>query len=840
MEKGCCNYATALLCIIDEIGGKMNRIYLNEEWKFTEHFESALCECDYHGDGLVDVRLPHTCKEVPFHYFDENEYQMVSGYRRMLFAPKEWQGKCVFFTCEGAAHETETYVNGHLVCKHSCGYTGFTVDISQYLLYGYDNTIVMKVNSKENINVPPFGLVIDYMTFGGVYRDVYLEVKEQEHIADVFIKGEISYQKTKGSLIAEVRFSDAMISNSVEKNSDWKLKGYLQRSFTDVCPRNQQDAWNEEKLLFETEITVQETACVTIECQVDDIHRWDTNQPYLYELKLELIVNESVVDTHQVRFGFRKVEFRADGFYLNEKKIKIRGLNRHQSYPYVGYAMPESMQKQDVDILKKELGCNAVRTSHYPQSHYFVDRCDELGLLVFMEIPGWQHIGDGEWKAQACQNVKDMIGQFRNHPAIMIWGVRINESGDDDTFYEETNRIAHELDDSRQTGGVRNFKNSHLLEDVYTYNEFIHDGIKPGCEPKKNVTSDMGKGYLITEYNGHMYPTKSFDWEEHRLEHAMRHARVLDAVGREEDIAGSFGWCMFDYNTHKDFGSGDRICYHGVTDMFRNAKLAATVYACQQEKEIILEISSSMDIGEHPATNLGNIYIFTNADSVRMYKNDCFIKEYCNSETTFTGISHGPILLNDFVGDMLETKEGFGKKQAKMIASALNYIAIHGYQSFPPHIIWKALRAIVQYHMKPDELVNLYVKYIGNWGENAVSYRFEAVKDGKVVKTVIKQPMRQLHLNTLVSHTTLQENNSYDVASIRIKAVDDNENLAPFFQEPIKVELEGPLQLIGPDVISLKGGMGGLYVKTTGQKGSARVRLTNPQLLISEITFEIR
>ena len=112
------------------------------------------------------------------------------------------------------------------------------------------------------------------------------------------------------------------------------------------------------------------------------------------------------------RIGFRRAEFKKDGFYLNGKKIKLRGLNRHQSYPYVGYAMPKSMQQLDADILKRELGVNAVRTSHYPQSHYFIERCDEIGLLVFTEIPGWQHIGDAAWKDQAVENVRDMVKQY--------------------------------------------------------------------------------------------------------------------------------------------------------------------------------------------------------------------------------------------------------------------------------------------------------------------------------------------------------------------------------------------------------------------------------------------
>ena len=137
------------------------------------------------------------------------------------------------------------------------------------------------------------------------------------------------------------------------------------------------------------------------------------------------------------------------------------------------------------------------------------------------------------------------------------------------------------------------------------------------------------------------------------------------------------------------------------------------------------------------------------------------------------------------------------------------------------------------------DMVSLYTKYIGNWGETATSYRFEAIKNGEVVKTVVKEPMRSVHLETKVSHTKLHEGSTYDVAAIRIRAVDENENLLPYFQEPIKIEVEGPLTVIGDDVISLKGGMGGLYVKTTGEKGEAKVRLVNPQLEAIEIAFYI-
>ena len=276
----------------------------------------------------------------------------------------------------------------------------------------------------------------------------------------------------------------------------------------------------------------------------------------------------------------------------------------------MGYAAPARAQRLDADILKYELGCNAVRTSHYPQSHAFIDRCDELGLLVFTEIPGWQHIGGEEWKEQAVRNTEEMIRQYRNHPSIFMWGVRINESQDDDGLYQRTVETARGLDPTRPTGGVRYLKKSHLLEDVYTYNDFSHTGDNPGCDAKAAVTPDMEKAYFITEYNGHMFPTKAFDDEEHRKEHAMRHVRVLDSAASHADIGGTFGWCMFDYNTHKDFGSGDKICYHGVLDMFRNPKLAASVYASCHAALDCLTVSSTMSIGDHPAGQIGEVAVF--------------------------------------------------------------------------------------------------------------------------------------------------------------------------------------------------------------------------------------
>ncbi len=831
------------------------RIYLNNDWEFTEEWTrefSEKTECAGQGQFEI-VQLPHTCRETPYHYFDESLYQMICGYRRVINAPSAWENKRIFLTIEAAGHEAEVYLNGKLLARHSCGYTSFTAELTEHLKPGVSNLLAVRVDSREELNIPPFGYVIDYMTYGGLYREVWLDITEKQRIMDVFVRPEIPQGERllrgipdimlQSGYTDHVRFSgrvetelqldpgipdaegELQIRQTVLK--DGKI---LAEKMTDPagCSRIRRPAGDGLSEACRLELTVPE-ACL-----------WDIVSPQLYLLRTELLQNGKVIDLAETSFGFRTAVFEKDGFFLNGRKLKIVGLNRHQSFPYVGYAMPESQQKHDADILKKELGLNAVRTSHYPQSRYFIDRCDEIGLLVFTEIPGWQHIGDEAWKEQAVRNTQDMILQYRNHPSVILWGVRINESADDDDLYRRTNALAHELDDTRQTGGVRCHKKSSLLEDVCTYNDFSHSGTNAGCEPKKNVTSDRSKAYMVTEYNGHMYPTKSFDSELHRQEHALRHARVLNAIAKEQDIAGSFGWCFADYNTHRDFGSGDRICYHGVMDMFRNPKPAAAVYAAQQEQNPVLEVISSMDIGEHPTGNIGEIYLFTNAEQVRMYKNDILLKTYTPENPDYTALAHPPVRIDDFVGDALQKGESFTERQAGLVKDLLNYGAVYGFSHMPPRILAKAAVLMQRYRMTFEDAYRLFGKYIGSWGGSATVYRFEALCGGEIVKTVIKSPAEGVFLHAEADHTDLCEGRTYDVAAVRITARDQNGNILPFYQGALKLKAEGPVTIIGPDMAQLRGGMGGTYVKTSGEEGEASLLMTGEQSEPVKILFTIR
>lgn len=764
-------------------------IAFNNDWLFTENFDAGF-------DEAVSVRLPHTAKEIPYNYINCRDYQMVCGYRKIFTAPGDWQGKKLILRFDGAAHEATVFCNGERVGYHACGYTAFCVDITDLVRLGGENVIDVRLDTRESLNIPPFGFVIDYLCYGGLYREVTLEVKEPEYIKEVLIENtglreiRVRIASECGSLVTDiVDNSGAVISSAVGK---------------------------------------------AFELNVPEAELWSVDSPALYTARVRAMRGGECVDEKRLRFGFRTVKFKSDGFYLNGERLKIRGLNRHQSYAYVGYAMPRSVQELDAEILKNELGVNAVRTSHYPQSQHFISRCDELGLLVFTEIPGWQHIGDEGWKRQAVKNTDEMVRQYMHHPSIMLWGVRINESQDCDELYRRTNAVAHTLDSGRQTSGVRYIEKSRLLEDVYAYNDFSHCGDNAGLKPKKSVTAKKHNGYLVSECNGHMFPTKAFDDERHRLDHALRHAKVLDAMYADDDISGIFPWCMFDYNTHQDFGSGDGICYHGVMDMFRNPKLASAVYASQSEDKPCCVVSSSMDIGEHPAGDIGRVYVFTNADCVRLYKDGMFVREFAPSREEYPALPHPPVIIDDFIGELLITQEGFDEKTAAAVKECLLAVAKFGPSSLPPKILAKFARLMLLKGFKFSDGVELYGKYIGNWGGEATKWRFDAVKGGKLICSVTRSPGQRVHLEVSTSKTQLCEGDTYDAAAVRIRAVDEHGNLAPYWQEPVILKCSGPIMLIGPEIISLKGGSGGCYVKTCGSSGSAELCVND-----IKIKFEI-
>ncbi|WP_040198319.1 glycoside hydrolase family 2 protein [Candidatus Soleaferrea massiliensis] len=789
-------------------------VHLNYDWKYIPSFKEEYTAAGFDDSGFQTVNLPHTNIETPYNNFDEQMYQFISCYRRKILIPEEYEGKVLMLRFEGVACYAQVYVNGKQVCFHKGGYTPFECNIASYVEYGAENTIAVMVDSTERDDIPPFGHALDYMTFGGIYREVSLEVLPKSYIENVFVR-------TRNVLEPEKLVDMDVLLSSAEGCDGIRV-------VVEDAEENTVMEWNHTGELGEK---------VNLKHACEYVKLWDIGSPNLYQMKVFLLSQNEVVDEYRTRFGFREVQFTPKGFFLNGRKVKIRGLNRHQSYPYVGYAMPKSAQREDADILKYELGVNLGRTSHYPQSRHFLDRCDEIGLLVFEETPGWQHIGEGSWKNVVCENIREMIRRDFNHPSIIIWGVRINESPDDDGLYTLTNKIAHELDDTRPTGGVRKFAGSHLLEDVYTYNDFIHRGEnQPLDDPMEVAKADVP--YLVTEHNGHMFPTKSFDHESKCTEHALRHLRVMNKMYATEQISGSIGWCMADYNTHKDFGSGDRVCYHGVLDMFRCPKQAASAYASQKDGEPVMAVSSEMNIGEYNACEIGTVYVYTNCDTVKLYKNDKYIGDYHADTKQFGSLPHPPVVIDDFIGNQLVDEEGFSEKDAAVVKKILVGITQLGFNA--PSEFPEEMAYLKEIGIGYDECIDLYGKYVGNWGEKQVTYRFDGYNGDEKVCSVTKTPASKTMLEVKASNGTLIEDETYDVARISVKAVSEYGNLLPFSNDVVSVEVSGPVEVIGPKTFALIASQRAFWVKTVGCSGKASVKISSEQLGEKIITLDVK
>ena len=734
----------------DSAAGGRLILPINRNWRYNPKFVEGAHDKTFDDAAFQRVVVPHTNIKLPWHSFDDKDYEFVSIYRRRFKLPPEARGKHVFVDFEGVMTASTVWINGVRLEEYKGGYTPFSFDLTPHIDFAGENVLVVDVDSTERPDIPPFGYQIDYLTFGGIYREVSLRVVPGTFIANIFAK-------PMDVLSAHPRVQvDCFLQNLEASREPMSLEVELREG-------NQGLAKGTAKVPASAATTAPVTHTVTLE-NLSGIKLWDLVTPNLYSVQVRLVKGTQIVDQDSRRIGFREAQFTDHGFELNGKVLKLRGLDRHQTFPFVGQAMPGRPQRRDAEILRVNLRCNIVRTSHYPQSRHFLDACDELGLLVLEEIPGWQHIGDEAWKLISIDNVRRMIERDWNHPSIILWGVRINESKDDHDFYTRTNALAHKLDPTRQTGGIRYFQESEFLEDVFTMNDFGFP-LKPPNHPR----------YLNTEFVGHTYPTKTIDNKERLMEHTVRHARVHDQLASNPQYAGGIGWCAFDYNTHYDFGSGDRICYHGVTDIFREPKPAAGFYKsqCDPSEEIVLEPAFHWARGDE-SIGFTKGMVCSNCDHLKFYVGDKLVAEADPDKTQFQHLRYAPFTAN--------------------LGSAVH-----------------------------------------QWGDLRIEgYR----QDKKVITKALSGKGIDQKFALLPDDTKLNADGA-DTTRVVLRVTDEYGAIRPFANDAIKLELEGPAEMIGDNPFALVGGTGAIWIRAKEQVGTVQLTATHPVLGIQKIQFEL-
>ena len=752
---------------------------LNFNWSYIDHFEKEYLRAL--PKEAININIPHNIKDVPYNYFDEKDYQKKVIYQKIFDSELDLNNKRSFLRFDGFMLQADIYLNDKFLGHFISGYLPVIIEVSD-VIKDKDNRLIVILDSREDEKIPPFGYAVDYLTFSGIYREVYLISHEKTYIDNLYVHAD-----HKGNIDIDY---DLIGDDKVDISYELYDKDELIASF------NNKDY------------------------KVDKFNVWDVNNPYLYTLKIR-VKNDKYEEIYESKLAFRSAIFKSDGFYLNDKRVQLLGLNRHQLYPYVGAAMPKNMQIEDAKLLK-ELGVNVVRESHYPQSEHFLDACDRLGLLFVNEIPGWQHISKDEtWRNNYADFIKRMVLKERNHPALIAYGVRIDESIDDHDLYTKGNEIAHSLDKYRQTLGVRNTKNSELLEDIYSYNDFTCWNMQKGVENPKKIKKGHSP-YLISEYMGHMDPLKATSDIEKCKEVALHHLRVIDDSYKYKRISGCIGWCFVDYYTHVDFGSGDHICTHGVLDMFRNKKYSSFSYESQQDDHPFLKVLSNMKPGDMPGAMYKDIYVFTNCDYVNLYKNDKFVCKYIPNNKEFKNVKHPPIKVDDILGETFHVDK-FKDKENKRFAKIFSYGGIYGYGNLKLKDKFYVLRKCIKYHLGWDDLLKIWNNEVATWGGYAKTFTFKGYINDKEVVSQTIAPYLNFKYEYKYDRDTLVNEDTYDVLPIRISLKDINNDLMNYAHRAFEIETSGPIELIGPKYQSLLGGQMTIYVKSKLEKGSAKV-----------------
>lgn len=788
------------------------RYYLNRNWNFFNNFEGSLLIEPM--DGGVEVELPHAFETMPYNYIDKAVMGVQCVYQRTVRLKDEWRDKRIFLTFEGSAYKTSVYVNGVNLIIHESSSAPFTIEIGTKCRFDEENLITVIVDSRPSITQPPFvnDNPVDTIPFCGIYREVYITVTDKVSMESIFYRAETSLPPdTKGL--------------NRDNLATYTLPGTIKTSIElsrDAIRMAKDNRLAIRQLLNNDEISYQplpesgETVTST-----GPIQLWDLDSPVCYRLQTDLMLDDSVIDTHVSMIGFRTAVFNQSGFYLNGRKVKIRGVVRYQSFPYVGYAMPESLQRLDARILKEELHVNAVRCCGEYPSEYFLDECDKRGILVFCETPGYRYIGGDEFKIAHLKNVEDMVKAGRNHPSIFLWGTRINGSPTSDLDRQAV-EIAHSLDPTRPTAGERIDINTPFYEDVYSYTDFSYSGKSSPLLSKAEVTSDMSKPYIVSGYLGESFPVKPTDSAKRKTAQIVRAAGVLDAQSFLDDVCGSFALSMCDHPTMAENATEDGIAYHGVMDSYRNKKPVAAVFSSQNNIVPELSVYPPLSGDRERWDGFGEVYILTNMDSVRVYRDGTYICEYLKEDSPYGHMRHGPLIMNDFLGDVF-SEDDSNSDQVKRTKKLLNQMATGGISSFfvPGKIMDRLISRLV-YKADRRQLLSMYEKYVSKSHE----YKFEGIKDGKIKITHTIRPDNRKYLKVDVSALNLIERHCYDVIQIRITVTNGCGEVLSDFAEPIIVNTHGPIEVIGPAIIPIRGGMAGTYVKSIGVEGEADITIS--------------
>lgn len=616
---------------------------INQDWQYLEENHTVLTAVNQ-AKNWQQIDLPHTWNQ-----WDATD--LVPGYRRnaswykkeMVIPAQENVLYLLYF--EGVNIEAEVFVNGELAGSHIGGYVGFKIDITDYVKKGEVNEILVRADNGYNRDIIP-SQKADFFIYGGITRDVFLQIVPNQHIAKVSISTpKVSAESAETNV--KVNINNLQSGNSIH---------------------------------LQYELIEKTTGKVVLNAKSDDITQnevsinlpvlknpllWSPDAPNLYLLKTKLVQAGQVTDEITETIGYRWYEFKPNGpFLLNGKRLLIRGTHRHEEHAGFGMAVPNSIHRKDMEMIK-EMGANFVRLGHYPQDPEVYKAANELGLILWDELP-WCRGGVGEttWKQNTIRLLEEQIKQNYNHPSIFFWSVGneiywlpdFPDGGNTEkinTVVTELNEKCQELDPYRLTA-IRKYYDGADLVDVFSPS--IWSGWYSGVYENYGATLEKNRPkypqFLHMEYGGSSHVgrhtetpitgkglVKEDEWAE-----SINQANVTNIAKKgdwtENYIVDLFDWYLgtteqkdwFAGNAQwafKDFGTPLRpenaipyINQKGLVDRSGKPKDAYYVFKSYWAKMPFAYIEShTWTERSGPKDKLRNISVFSNAASVELSLN---------------------------------------------------------------------------------------------------------------------------------------------------------------------------------------------------------------------------
>lgn len=615
----------------------------------------------------VQVDLPHS----PFtadlngrgHWFG------VCEYRRTLRLEARSEGARVCLAIGAAMHTAQVFVDGAEVGRHEGGYLPFEVDLSAALKPGAAHELIVRLDNRDNPEVPPGKpwADLDFCWYGGLYRGAELRVYPELHITDPGAAGEVAgggvFVRTLSASSEEARLLVKVHAcNSGRGSRDFQIE-------VDVLCGTSRVAKSSAAVYF---LPGGNAVHVELEVAVPHPQLWSPESPSLYQIQVALRSPDGRTnDRRVVRYGIRRIAFsRLGGFTINGQRRRLRGTNRHQEYPYAGYAVPRTAQYRDARWIKSA-GFDYVRLSHYPHSTDFLDACDELGLVVLNCIPGWQYLGGERFKQACFENARQLIRRDRNHASVVAWELSLNETEMDQAFMQQLHAIGHEeypgdqlftagwIDrydiylHSRQHGEIHRWRNGDKAMIVAEYGDWEFYAANHGFDQK------TGAGVHAAWSN-----SRHFRGEGERAlrQQVWNHLTALnDTLSSPAVLDGQ--WAMFDYA--RGYHPLRAAC--GVMDVFRLPKFSYHFYRSQRdpaEQCAGLEYGPMVFIASHWTVQSDlRVIVFSNCEEVELSLNGASFGRKKPERTALTQfLPHPPFVfdLPQFVSGTLEATGWIG------------------------------------------------------------------------------------------------------------------------------------------------------------------------------------